>query len=102
MSKTYVSEVLVNYIVELISVTRKHEQIQRGASPRATLAVTSMAKAVAQLRGRDYVTPQDVKEVFTTTVAHRLLLTPKAEGQGVTVEQLLESIIGRIPTPRLR
>ena len=102
VSKTYVSEVLVNYIVELISATRKHEQIQRGASPRATLAVTSMAKAVAQLRGRDYVTPQDVKEVFTTTVAHRLLLTPKAEGQGVTVEQLLESIIGRIPTPRLR
>lgn len=102
VSKTYVSEVLVNYIVELISATRKHEQIQRGASPRATLAVTSMSKAVAQLRGRDYVTPQDVKEVFTTTVAHRLLLTPKAEGQGVTVEQLLESIIGRIPTPRLR
>lgn len=102
VSKTYVSEVLVSYIVELISATRKHEQIQRGASPRATLAVTSMAKAVAQLRGRDYVTPQDVKEVFTTTVAHRLLLTPKAEGQGVTVEQLLESIIGRIPTPRLR
>lgn len=102
VSKTYVSEVLVNYIVELISATRKHEQIQRGASPRATLAVTSMSKAVAQLRGRDYVTPQDVKEVFTTTVAHRLLLTPKAEGQGVTLEQLLESIIGRIPTPRLR
>ena len=102
VSKTYVSEVLVNYIVELISATRKHEQIQRGASPRATLAVTSMAKAVAQLRGRDYVTPQAVKEAFTTTVAHRLLLTPKAEGQGVTVEQLLESIIGRIPTPRLR
>ncbi|MBQ9168051.1 MAG: MoxR family ATPase [Oscillospiraceae bacterium] len=102
VAQTYVSEVMVKYIVDLISETRTHEQIIRGASPRATLAVTAMAKSVAQLRGRDYVIPQDVKEVFVTTVAHRLLLTPKAEGQGVTAEQILESILKRVPAPRLR
>ena len=100
--QTYVSEAVVKYIVDLISETRKHEQVIRGASPRATLAVTAMAKSIAQLRGRDYVIPQDVKEVFVTTIAHRLLLTPKAEGQGVTAEQILEAILERVSAPRLR
>lgn len=101
VSQTYVSQVMVKYVVDLISATRKHEQVIRGASPRATLAVTAMAKSIARLRGRDYIIPQDVKEVFTATIAHRLLLTPKAEGQGVTAEQILESILGRVPAPKL-
>ena len=90
VAQTYLCDSVVGYIVELISHTRNHSQIIQGASPRATLAVTAMAKAVARLRGRDYVVPQDVKEVFAPTVAHRLLLTPKAEGQGVSPEQILE------------
>ena len=102
VAQTYVCESVVSYIVELISETRDHSQIIQGASPRATLAVTAMAKAVAQLRGRDYVVPQDVKEVFAPTVAHRLLLTPKAEGQGVTPEQILEEILDHVHAPKVR
>ena len=102
VAQTYVCESVVSYIVELISETRDHSQIIQGASPRATLAVTAMAKAVAQLRGRDYVVPQDVKEVVTPTVAHRLLLTPKAEGQGVTPEQILEEILDHVHAPKVR
>ena len=102
VAQTYVCEQVVRYIVDLISETRNHSQIIQGASPRATLAVTAMSKAVAQLRGRDYVIPQDVKEVFTATVAHRLQLTPKAEGQGVTPEKLLEEILDKIPLPKIR
>ncbi len=102
VAQTYVCESVVSYIVELISETRDHSQIIQGASPRATLAVTAMAKAVAQLRGRDYVVPQDVKEVFVPTVAHRLLLTPKAEGQGVTPEQILEEILDHVHAPKVR
>ena len=102
VSQTHVSDVVVNYIVSLIGATRNHPDILRGASPRATLAVTSMAKAIAQLRGRDYVIPRDVQEVFVTTVAHRLLMTPKAEGLGITPAQALRSILERTAAPKLR
>ena len=99
---TYIKDSVVKYLVELIVATRHHEDILRGASPRATLAVTSMAKAVAQLRSRDYVLPSDVREVFPWTVAHRLILSPKAEGQGKTAEQILAEIIVQVPGPRMR
>ena len=102
VAATHVNESLVHYIVSLICATRSHPEILRGASPRATLAVTSMAKAVAQLRGRDYVVPADVREVFVHTVAHRLLLTGKAEGQGRTAEAILGDILKSVPAPRLR
>ena len=99
---TFVSDSVVNYIVSLITATRKNEAILRGASPRATLAVTAMAKAVAQLRGRDYVVPGDVREVFPQTVAHRLILSPRAETQGKTGEDVLLTILDTVPVPKLR
>jgi MoxR-like ATPase len=102
VAQTYIGEAVVNYIVELIDATRHHEDILRGGSPRATLAVTAMAKAIAQLRGRDYVIPGDVKEVFITTIAHRLILTPKAEVQNKTPEGLLQQILERVHAPKLR
>ncbi len=97
---TYVSDVVVEYIVRLIDATRNHEMIARGASPRATLSVTSMAKAMARLRGRDYVIPQDVNAVFLQCIPHRILLTTKAEGSGVTAEQLLSEILGSVRPPQ--
>ena len=102
VAKTYMNDAVVTYIVELINATRHHEDILRGASPRATLAVTAMAKAVAQLRGRDYVVPKDVDEVFAYTIAHRLILSPKAEAQGKTAEQVLGGIVSSVPAPKLR
>ncbi len=102
VAKTHIKEEVVAYIVDLINATRTSENILRGASPRATLAVTSMAKAVAQLKGRDYVVPEDVREVFVRTVAHRMLLSPAAEGQGMTAEDALALIVDRVPSPNLR
>ena len=102
VADTYMNETVVSYLVELISATRNSDDILRGASPRATLAVTAMAKAVAQLRGRDYVVPGDVREVFIQTVAHRLLLSPKAEGAGKTAQTVLSEILTRVPSPKLR
>ena len=102
VENTYIKDSVVKYIVDLITATRNNEDILRGASPRATLAVTAMAKAVAQLRGRDYVLPSDVREVFIWTIAHRLVLSPKAEGQGKTAEQILTEIISQVPAPRIR
>ncbi len=99
---TFIHEAVVKYIVDLITVTRNSDDILRGASPRATLAVTSMSKAMARLRGRDYVVPADVREVFPWTVAHRLLLSSKAEGQGKTAEDILKQIIEQTPAPKMR
>lgn len=99
---TYLSDSVVNYIVALISATRGSADILRGASPRATLAVTAMAKSVARLRGRDYVTPADVKEVFVHTIAHRLILSPRAEAQGKQPQTVLQDILTAVPAPRLR
>ena len=102
VEETYLSDRVVQYIVSLSGATRASESLLRGASPRATLAVTAMAKAVARLRGRDYVTPGDVKEVFSHTVAHRLILSPKAEAQGKTAEQVAQEVLAAVPAPRLR
>ena len=102
VEETYINDAVVNYIVNLIVATRNHEDILRGASPRATLAVTAMAKAVARLRGRDYVVPGDVREVFCHTVAHRLILSPRAESQNKTAEQVLRQILDSVAAPKLR
>ena len=101
VANTHVSEPVVRYIVDLIHATRNSESILRGASPRATLSVTAVSKAVAQLRGRDYVIPKDVQEVFQRTVAHRLLLTPKTESQGISPEKVLKQIMARVPAPKV-
>ena len=102
VEKTFISDTVVSYIVRLIGATREDGEITRGASPRATLAVAAMAKAIAQLRGRDYVIPSDVREVFPQCVEHRLILTPRAQTQGVAPGQVLQRILETVPTPRLR
>ena len=102
VAEIFVSEEVIAYAVELINATRQSEHLLRGASPRGTLAVLAVAKAVACLRGRDYVIPKDVQEVFTATVAHRLLLSHTAQSQDMTPEKILEDILRKIPAPKIR
>ena len=102
VAETYIAPEVVRYLVELIAATRTHAAVEQGASPRATLAVTAMSKAIAQLRGRDFVVPRDVQEVFIYTVAHRLLLTAQAETDGITAEAVLQQILAQVPSPKLR
>ena len=97
----YIKDEVVDYIIRLISATRSHPAILRGASPRATLSVTAMAKSVAALQGRDFVTPDDVASVFSTTVAHRLLLTPESEAKGLSAEAILKEILDGAKAPKL-
>ncbi len=96
----HISDEVIRYIVALVTATRNDERIERGASPRATLSVAAMARAVAMLLGRDYVVPDDVKEVFAPTVAHRLILSAKAEGQGLTAMQVLTNIAADTAAPK--
>ena len=98
----YIKPDVVDYMVALVSATRSDPMILRGASPRATLSMASMAKAVAMLKGRDYVTPEDVQTVFVDTVSHRLLLAPEAEARDVSEVQLLQTILRKTAAPRLR
>ncbi len=102
VAATFVDEKVVSYAVELIAATRNDPHLLRGASPRATLSVVSVAKAVAQLRGRDYVTPRDIQEVFLKAIPHRLLLSAQAEARDLSCEQVLSSILSRIPAPQPR
>ncbi len=97
----YMKNEIVDYIVALVGATRTDPMILRGASPRATLSLASMAKAVAYIQGRDYVVPKDVQAVFVNTVSHRLLLAPEAEARGVDAAQLLEQILKNTPAPRI-
>ena len=97
--QVYVSDEVLDYIVRLVGATRSHPMILQGASPRATLALTAMAKAAALVRGRGYVLPEDVSLVFGDVVPHRLLLSPRAEADRSfdPASELLE----RVPAPRI-
>ena len=97
--RTYVSEKILEYIIRLNNATRNNPAILQGASPRASLAVTSMAKAAAWVQGRDYVLPADVKLIYPATVAHRIILTPDAEAAGRKAENLIEEILKSVPAP---
>lgn len=97
----YIKPEMVDYVVALITATRKHPMILRGASPRATLSMTAMAKAVAFLNGRDYVVPEDVQAVFAQVIEHRLLLAPEAEAKGISANKLLQEILRKTSAPRL-
>lgn len=97
VEQTFLSDSVIGYTVSLVSATRTHPGIRQGASPRAALAVTAMAKAVARLRGRDYVVPGDVREVFHQTIAHRLILSPGSEA-----EPILAGILESVSVPKLR
>ncbi|MBR2311213.1 MAG: MoxR family ATPase [Oscillospiraceae bacterium] len=102
VAETFVSEEIAAYAVNLVDATRRSADLMRGASPRATLALVSMAKAIARMRGRDYVVPKDVQECFVTALSHRLQPSVEAESQGIDAVKALKIILGKIPTPRLR
>ncbi|MBR6826025.1 MAG: MoxR family ATPase [Oscillospiraceae bacterium] len=100
VAATYISEEIVKYVVSLVRSTREHSKIERGASPRATLAVVAMAKSMARLRGRDFVLPKDVQEVFCLTIAHRLEWKPEVREE--EIPGILVNILRSIPAPALR
>ena len=99
VNSIYVKDTVISYVVTLIGKTRQHLLISRGASPRATLAVVSMAKSTAFMNGRDYVLPADVQTVFAGTVAHRLLMSADAQAQGTRPEQVLNTLLNATPAP---
>jgi len=104
----YVSETLKDYIVHLVTATRKPKDyqldkltplIEYGASPRASIGLTLAAKAHAFLRGRGYATPEDVKALAADVMRHRLILTYEAEAQNMTTDDVVAQILSKVPVP---
>lgn len=97
----HVDPALFEYIVALVGATRDHPDILQGASPRASIALSAISKALAYLQGRDYVTPKDITPLFADTLAHRLILRPEAENESVSAE-LLKDILQSVRAPRMQ
>ncbi len=97
---TYADQLVAGYAVALVAATRNTPLLYRGASPRATLALLSLSKALAQLQGRDYVLPEDVAECFPRCVAHRVLLSAQAQNQSLQAEDVLRAILSTVPQPK--
>lgn len=101
VNSVFVHEKIIDYIVVLINKTRGHADLERGGSPRATLSLTSMAKAYAYLSGRNYVVPADIQKVFLPVTVHRLVLTPEAEVNGKNPVEIAQEIIKNVPAPKV-
>lgn len=95
-----VEEKLLTYIAQLVIKTRNHPHLYLGASPRATIAVMNASKAMAAIQGRDFVIPEDIKKVLVPVLAHRVILAPEKEMEGLTRETVIEVISNTIEIPR--
>lgn len=100
VEKVIVEDNLVKYIASITHKTRNHGKIYLGGSPRASLSIIKSAKAVAAIRGRDFVTPEDIQFVAKHVLNHRLILTPEAEMEGVRAEDVIEEILKTLEVPR--
>ncbi|MBA61131.1 MAG: magnesium chelatase [Planctomycetaceae bacterium] len=97
----HVDEKVSQYIMEIIHATRDHEDLTLGASPRGSIALFRGGQAMAALRGRDYVLPDDVKFIVGPILAHRLILSPESRLRKVTSEQVVQDIVSEIAIPTL-
>ena len=99
--QVFVHDEIYDYITALATATRNHDLIKLGISPRGSIAIARMAKAHAYLYRRNYVVPDDVRSIFVSTTAHRLILTPKARVTGISEEQLAEQVLNSVEVPTI-
>ena len=98
--KIRVSLPVREYIADIVRATREHEALRFGASPRGSLGLMRTGQALAALRGRDFVLPDDIKHLAVPVLAHRLILTDEKRLRGGAPEQLLEEVLGQIAVPQ--
>jgi MoxR-like ATPase len=102
VKEIYVDPLIKQYIVQIANSTREHESVYLGASPRGSLALFRTSQAKALLEGRDFVTPDDVKELALVTLGHRILLSPGAKVKGVTAADVVAACLSRVVVPGAR
>ncbi|WP_207512834.1 AAA family ATPase [Longitalea luteola] len=96
----HVEEKLISFITTIVANTRNHKSIYLGASPRASIGILNGAKALAAMRGRDFVTPDDIIYVIPPVLRHRVVLTPEKEMEGASTDDVIQQIITSIEVPR--
>lgn len=97
---SHLDEKVAAYISQIVNKTRNNSDLYLGGSPRASISIMVGAKAVAAIHGRDFVTPDDVRDVVYPSLRHRLLLTPEREMEGKTPDDIIKSILERVEVPR--
>lgn len=95
-----VEENLIQYIAKIVANTRENPFLYLGASPRASLAIMNASKGFAALRGRDFITPEDIKDAAVVVLQHRLIVSPEKEMEGLKAEEIVKQIIETVEVPR--
>jgi MoxR-like ATPase len=96
----HVEEKLIQFITTIVGATRNHKSIYLGASPRASIGILNGSKAIAAMRGRDFITPEDIIYTAPAVLRHRLVLTPEKEMEGASADDVIEEILRSIEVPR--
>ncbi len=96
----HIEEKIAAYIANIVIQTRNSGDLYLGASPRASIAIMIGAKAIAAIRGRDFVIPDDVKEISFPSLRHRIILTPEKEMEGKNADEIIQQILNRVEVPR--
>lgn len=96
----HVEEKLIHFITAIVTGTRNHKSLYLGASPRASIGILNASKAVAAMRGRDFVLPDDIIYVTPAVLRHRLVLSPEKEMEGATTDDVISEIVASIEIPR--
>jgi MoxR-like ATPase len=96
----YVEPKILEFVAKIIHETRNNKSLYLGGSPRASLAIVNAAKALAAIKGRDFVTPDDIVWVAPAVLRHRIMLTPDKEMEGVSPDDVVKQIIQKIEVPR--
>jgi len=99
IKEVYVDETIIQYILDIVSATRKHSDIAVGSSPRGSLALYRTSQALAYIRGRDYVLPDDVKELAPLVLSHRIILKSESYLRGYTQRGIISSILASVEVP---
>ena len=102
IKSVHISDLIKEYIVSLVNVTRKHPDVYLGASPRGSLALFKTGQARAAILGRDYVIPDDIKALAIETLAHRLIISPSARIKNVDPRAVVQEILDSTPVPGAR
>lgn len=98
--QVHVEAPLIKYIAGLIQETRNNPMLFLGGSPRASVAILNASKAMATLHGRDFVTPEDIKQVALPVLRHRIVLSPEKEMEGVETDEVVKQIVDKVEVPR--
>ena len=101
VDRVHIDPAILEYIVKLVGETRKNKKLLLGASPRASIALSGISKAMAYLQGRDYVVPRDIAILFADALSHRLILRPEAENEGFTAVKILDEILDAVYAPQI-